>query len=1118
MTKKIVALVLATMLLVSCVPVSIFAIDTFENYSESLQSMIYIESTHGIVGETVEIDINISGNPGIAGAKFCVSFDENLTLVSISDNNGVFQTLDFTSPETWVSPCFFNWDSLDAVAYDDGTIITLTFSIGNNATLNDHLNIDIGYDFGDIYSENLESVTVTMVDGSVWVIDYIPGDVNSDGVVNGKDVTLIRRYNAGADVDINLAASDVNDDGVINGKDVTQIRRYNAAWDIKLLPSAITCVHSLSKINAKDATCTELGNAVYWECSKCGKCFADADASQVVNITDIVVPAKGHTVVVDEAVAPTPDKTGLTEGSHCSACHTVLIKQEEIAAIKPTYYSITYSNLQGASSPELTQYASHLGVADSDMPVLSREGYEFLGWYTEIEGGSRIVDIKPGTKQDYHLYARWKLIEYKITYQDAPITNNPEKYSINDEIILNAPQWTGLSFAYWTDEVGNQITKIPIGSTGDITLKANWRSAKNLAIPNRSDDFDVIYDEEHEQYYFIYELGTIQNVVLDQLFSHKYDGTTQFTYSMDETVSIEEGSANSVSQTIIQSITQKEDWYNATQKIEENSVTTSMELTISPTIEYKGIKASAYEKKFGITAVDYNSYTENYYQGYSNETDDSTSVAISSMVSYVKDTTTTVKKEILLTPSDSKPGMYNYVQAGDVAVFAIVTYNPNDGNYYLDTYSMVYRVFDTTIYELIPEYNLSVTIVPNELFAFDIPIDSMTAYIDSAYYIHFDSNGGSGSMPMSAFAYNEMHTLPAEQFDRAGYTFVGWQLEGYDGMFTDQQSITNLGQPGQTIKLVAQWTPIPYIVTWDSLSHGSISVERTSSPDVGASLGILKSGDTVYYGDNLIITYTPDTGYSISLAGKQNIVVTKDITSAEISAQTIPNQYQLTIDPQNGSDVTEKEYIYGSSTEEQTAPTLSKYEFVGWKYYNADNNTEINFAFGQAMPAFNVRAVAQWTPKSKHTLDDIADFTVERSQDTKEDGHKITINFGDYFDLEALRDAGYTKVTINQSFTATTTTNDGGYINMGMYKGNSDFIDKTDYESSNKKRNPFTESLYVPKQKGKSYQANWENTFDMENYSTVSIVHYTQNTYNDAFNGYRVGHKITEYTITITFS
>ena len=49
-------------------------------------------------------------------------------------------------------------------------------------------------------------------------------------------------------------------------------------------------------------------------------------------VDDPAVPATGHKPVTDAAVAATCTETGLTEGSHCSVCNTVLTKQEIIPA------------------------------------------------------------------------------------------------------------------------------------------------------------------------------------------------------------------------------------------------------------------------------------------------------------------------------------------------------------------------------------------------------------------------------------------------------------------------------------------------------------------------------------------------------------------------------------------------------------------------------------------------------------------------------------------------------------------------------------------------------------------------------------------------------------------
>ena len=81
--------------------------------------------------------------------------------------------------------------------------------------------------------------------------------------------------------------------------------------------------HSITKvINNKEATCTEDGYTGDTVCAICGKEITKGKTIQ----------AKGHTEVIDPAVAPTCTEPGKTEGKHCSVCNTVLVEQEEIPA------------------------------------------------------------------------------------------------------------------------------------------------------------------------------------------------------------------------------------------------------------------------------------------------------------------------------------------------------------------------------------------------------------------------------------------------------------------------------------------------------------------------------------------------------------------------------------------------------------------------------------------------------------------------------------------------------------------------------------------------------------------------------------------------------------------
>ena len=107
----------------------------------------------------------------------------------------------------------------------------------------------------------------------------------------------------------------------------------------------------ITKNVIKKATCTAAGSKV----ENCASC----DATRTVTI-----PAKGHTVVKDAAVAPTVFADGKTEGSHCSVCGTVLEKQNTIAKVPGTIY-LTASSLKMKTGQSTTAFKA-TGFSEGD--------------------------------------------------------------------------------------------------------------------------------------------------------------------------------------------------------------------------------------------------------------------------------------------------------------------------------------------------------------------------------------------------------------------------------------------------------------------------------------------------------------------------------------------------------------------------------------------------------------------------------------------------------------------------------------------------------------------------------------------------------------------------------
>ena len=62
----------------------------------------------------------------------------------------------------------------------------------------------------------------------------LPGDVNADGAVDGRDLLRLSRFIAGLNAEISIQAADVNGDGLVDGRDVLRLARYAAGQDVEL--------------------------------------------------------------------------------------------------------------------------------------------------------------------------------------------------------------------------------------------------------------------------------------------------------------------------------------------------------------------------------------------------------------------------------------------------------------------------------------------------------------------------------------------------------------------------------------------------------------------------------------------------------------------------------------------------------------------------------------------------------------------------------------------------------------------------------------------------------------------------------------------------------------------
>jgi len=527
--KKSISILLSLIMIISIImPISAFADDT---------PAISVQSVSGSAGDTVKVSIVVSNNPGVLGATLKVTYDsENLTLTGATSGSA-FSHMTMTKPGNFASPCNFVWDGQDLVSEDikDGVILSLNFLIDENAESDTECPISISYNNGDIVNGDLQPISFDVSNGYVSVINYMPGDLNSDKKVNSTDIIMLRRHIAGGyEQTVNELAGNVNGDNLTNSTDIITIRRYVAdgcktdpnGYNVKLLPAPpkeVVCEHQLVSTEYKAPSCTEAGNIAYWHCVKCNKYFSDEACKTSIMQADTIINATGHTVVVDEAVEATYEHEGKTEGSHCSVCKAVIIEQQVIPKLQKDEYSITYHIIDNDSylksieidNPNPLIYAKEDGLILQNLSVV---GYNFLGWFTLPSGGTQVTKINAGETGNKELYAHWEKIQYTIQFESDMVPIQTITHTVGVDTTLPKPVLDKYTFVGWSDGNNNIWSTIPASYTDNIILYANWSSDRNKATAVQNIGNPIVCEDSQDGLImFTYEIGKIENVPLYDL-------------------------------------------------------------------------------------------------------------------------------------------------------------------------------------------------------------------------------------------------------------------------------------------------------------------------------------------------------------------------------------------------------------------------------------------------------------------------------------------------------------------------------------------------------------------------------------------------------------------------
>lgn len=200
---------------------------------------IAVETVNAKAGDTVDVKIDITDNPGVIALKINVEYDENaLTLVGVTDG-GVLGGYLFD--DAYASPYILTWNEGDADQNNTsvGTIATLRFEVASEVEAG-NFEITVGIaDANDCLNYDLESVSFEATVGGVIVEEVasvVVGDLSGDEVVDSDDAVYLMNYTLHGSEDYQLNQSaDFDRSGEVDFNDAVWLL-YNTIFGSELYP------------------------------------------------------------------------------------------------------------------------------------------------------------------------------------------------------------------------------------------------------------------------------------------------------------------------------------------------------------------------------------------------------------------------------------------------------------------------------------------------------------------------------------------------------------------------------------------------------------------------------------------------------------------------------------------------------------------------------------------------------------------------------------------------------------------------------------------------------------------------------------------------------------------
>ena len=265
----------------------------------------------------------------------------NLTSITIPKNvtsigNSVFENCssltDITIPDSVTS--IGNWAFLNCSSLTSITIPDSVTSIGNTAFYN---------------CSGLTSITIP--DSVTSIGDSVFSDCANLKTISLSCKSSLKRSDFGEQADLvsytnqhiltktEAKTATCTEDGNKAYWTCEHCKKYFLSDDtnpetakaVELSETVIPASHKLTKVEAKDATCTEDGNKAYWTCEHCGKYFLSDDTNpetaKAVELSETVISAS-HKLTKVEAKAATYAENGNKAYWTCEHCKKYFLSDD----------------------------------------------------------------------------------------------------------------------------------------------------------------------------------------------------------------------------------------------------------------------------------------------------------------------------------------------------------------------------------------------------------------------------------------------------------------------------------------------------------------------------------------------------------------------------------------------------------------------------------------------------------------------------------------------------------------------------------------------------------------------------------------------------------------------